>query len=374
VAEQEDWRGHGGEPRPLRGLSRDDIVATAIAIADAEGTAAVSMRRIARDLHVGAMSLYWYIESKDELHQLMLEGVQGEIEAPVPSGEWRADLSVYARNYRAALHRHPWAIDFLGVGPPSGPNDARNADRLLGSLSGLGLDAVTTMWALLTVGTYVMGAAMREIQEIRWHRAADGARAEMTEEEVAAARGKFERLIRGSGSYPHLAKIFDADIDPDAPQTRDVRFEFGLGCVLDGIAAQAGTLFPAEVHEDATEVLRVLLDANVLSGGRVLLKESQHVLLELARPFARDDLDQRRLLRLGVREDLVQCLLDLRAPVVDVMQVERQLHLPRLWVGLAVGPDRGDDLRGGLRGISLGEHRLDPLVRRRRLEGRQLAF
>jgi len=235
---KEARKGRGPEPRRLRGLSRDDIVATAIAIADAEGTAAVSMRRIARDLHVGAMSLYWYVESKDELHQLMLERLQGEIEAPEPSGDWRADLAAYARNYRAALHRHPWAIDFLGAGPPSGPNDARNADRLLGAFDGLGLDPMIAMWALLTAGTYVMGAALREIQEIRWHRAADEARAEMTEEEVAAARAQFARMIRGRGRYPHLAKIFDADIDPDAPETRDERFEFGLGCVLDGIAAR----------------------------------------------------------------------------------------------------------------------------------------
>ncbi len=235
---KEAWKERGREPRRLRGLSREDIVATAIAIADAEGTAAVSMRRIARDLHAGAMSLYWYVESKDELHQLMLEGVQGEIEAAEPSGDWRDDLAGYARNYRAALHRHPWAIDYLGVGPPSGPNDAGNADRLIGALDGLGLDAMTTMWALLTVGTYVMGAALREIQEIRWHRAADEARAEMTEEEAAAAYRKFEWMVRGSGRYPHITKILDAGIDPDAPQTRDARFEFGLGCVLDGIAAR----------------------------------------------------------------------------------------------------------------------------------------
>ena len=233
----ERWEQRGREPRRLRGLSREDIVATATGIADAEGTGAVSMRRIARDLHVGAMSLYWYVESKDELHQLMLEGLQGEIEAPEPSGDWRADLAAYARNYRAALHRHPWAIDFLGAGPPSGPNDARNVDRLIGALEGLGLDAMTTMWALLTVGTYVTGAALREIQEIRWHRTADEARAEMTEEEVAAAHQEVERMIRGSGRYPHLAQVLEAGIDPDAPETRDERFEFGLGCVLEGIAA-----------------------------------------------------------------------------------------------------------------------------------------
>src|ERR1700722_12544476 len=84
--QKEQLQQRGREPRRLRQLSRADIVETAVAIADAEGTDAVSMRRIARDMRVGAMSLYWYVGSKDELHQYMLEAVQGEIEAAPPSG------------------------------------------------------------------------------------------------------------------------------------------------------------------------------------------------------------------------------------------------------------------------------------------------
>ena len=130
------------------------------------------MRRIAKDLQVGVMSLYWYIESKEDLHQLMLETVQAEIEAADPSGDWRADLTVYARSTRAAMHRHPWAMDYIGAGPPSGPNVARNGDLLIAALDGLGLDIMTTIWILMTVNTYVTGAALREIQEVRWERAA----------------------------------------------------------------------------------------------------------------------------------------------------------------------------------------------------------
>jgi len=234
-------RAHGGRPAPrARTLSRADILQAAVAVADAEGTEAVSMRRIARDMRVGVMSLYWHIESKDELHRLMLELVQGEIEAPEPSGDWRADLATYARNSRAALHRHPWAIDFLGAGPPTGPNDARNADRMIGSLEVVGLDMLGTMWALMTLGTYVLGATLRDIQEARWHEAAEEAKEQMTEEEAEAAFQEFAEQILKSGRYPHIARIFDADVDPDAPESRDERFEFGLSCVLDGIAARAG--------------------------------------------------------------------------------------------------------------------------------------
>jgi AcrR family transcriptional regulator len=276
-------REHGGRAARARGLSRADIVDIAVAIADAEGTEAVSMRRIAKDLQVGVMSLYWHIESKEDLHQLMLDTVQAE--TVDPSGDWRADLAVYARNIRAAVHRHPWAIDYIASGPPSGPNDARNADRLIAALDGLGLDVMTTMWILMTLGTYVMGAALREIQEIRWHRAAAETMAEMTEAEIAGAYDEFDRRIRGSGRYPHLAKILDAGIDPDAPETRDERFEFGLSCVLDGIAARIkglsrvprrlpaevdealapAWLIPVEVDLDGAEVLGGLLYPHVLS-------------------------------------------------------------------------------------------------------------
>jgi len=232
---KQDGRQPGGR---ARGLSRADIVDCAVAIADAEGTAAVSMRRIAKDLQVGVMSLYWHVESKEELHQFMLETVQAEIEAQVPSGDWRADLAAYARNTRAAMHRHPWAIDYIGAGPPSGPQDARNADRLIGALDGLGLDVMTTIWVLMTLSTYVMGATLREIQEVRWHRAAEETMSGMPEGDIAEALAEFDRRVRGSGRYPYLAKVLDMGIDPDAPETRDERFEFGLSCVLDGIAAR----------------------------------------------------------------------------------------------------------------------------------------
>lgn len=228
-------REHGGQPpRRVRGLSRADIVDTAITIADTEGTDAVSMRRIAREMRAGAMSLYWHVSSKEELHQLMLQRVQAESEAPVPSGDWRADLRTYAGNARAALLRHSWAIDFIGSGPPSGPNDARNMERLIAAFDGLGLDFATVIYLIMTVGTYVLGAALREVQEIRWQEAAAG----LPEAEVAELLGEFERRIRQSGRYPHMIRIMDTDFDPDSPATRDYRFEFGLDCVLDGIAAR----------------------------------------------------------------------------------------------------------------------------------------
>jgi len=240
LAEHYDrFREHGRRPPgQVRGLSQADIVAAAVAVADAEGADAVSMRRLAREMRVGAMSLYWYVSSKEELLQLMLERVQADAEAPEPTGDWRADLRTYARNSRAALLRHSWAIDFLGHGPPSGPNDARNLERLLAALDGLGLDMAGVMYVALTVGTFVLGAALREVQETRWHRSTAPTTAGWTEADYDELYAEVDRRVRQSGRYPHLVRLLDADVDPDAPETRDERFEFGLDCVLDGIAAR----------------------------------------------------------------------------------------------------------------------------------------
>src|SRR5262249_59838498 len=130
VSRRIEHRGHA--PRQVRGLSLPDIVDTAIAVADAEGTEAVSMRRIAREMRVGAMSLYWYVGSKEELHQLMLEKVQAEAEAPEPSGNWRGGPRRIALHTPAARAPHPPGTDLPGGGPPPGPDDTRQPRRWIG--------------------------------------------------------------------------------------------------------------------------------------------------------------------------------------------------------------------------------------------------
>jgi AcrR family transcriptional regulator len=233
------YRERGAQPpRRDRGLTRDEIVATAIAIADAEGVAAISMRRIARELNAGVMSLYWHVASKEELEDMMLESIEAEIQVPEPSGDWRADMGTFARNTRALLLRHQWAMEFRGFRPPSGPEDAQNAERMFAALDGLGLDTTTVVWMAMTVGTYVVGAVFREIQEMRFQREVEQAMASMTPDEIAAAQQEFAKRILGSGRYPFMARFLEEDIDPDSPDTRDARFEFGLDCLLDGIAAR----------------------------------------------------------------------------------------------------------------------------------------
>jgi AcrR family transcriptional regulator len=223
-----------GRNRLAPALSRAEIVDGALAIADAEGSDAVSMRRIAQVLRAGTMSLYWHVANKDQLLDLMIDALIGEIEVPEPSGDWRADLRTQARNERVTLLHHLWVMDFLGGRPPLGPNTLLHLDRSLALLDDLGLDVATAMNILGTAQTYVLGSVLREMRE---------ARAERDQEQIDPAewqpkRAAWRNRLEDDGRFTRVVRFLDEGIDPDAAETRDERFEFGLDCVIDGIAAK----------------------------------------------------------------------------------------------------------------------------------------
>ncbi len=235
-------------PGRVRALSRDEIVRTAVEIADSEGPDAISMRRIARELSAGAMSLYWHVGSKQELLDLMLDAVQGEMAIPARSGDLRADLRAMALAQRESLYRHRWVMPFMGGRPPLGPKALRNVEQALALFAPRQLDGVTTMTVLMSVLTYVMGAVLREQQEERNQQDQDRTqeRYGLTAEEMHKIFGEYIQRVRESGRYPNLTAMMDEGVDPDAVETQDERFEFGLDCLLDGIMARLGTAAPAE--------------------------------------------------------------------------------------------------------------------------------
>jgi AcrR family transcriptional regulator len=229
-------------PGRVRTLSRDEIVRTAIKIADAEGPDAISMRRIARELNAGAMSLYWHVASKEELLDLMLDTIQGEMTATEATGDVRADLRTLALSQRATLYRHRWVMPFLGGRPPLGPKALRNVEGALGIFAGCEVAGATPMTVLTSVVTYVMGAVLREQQEQRSEQDQDRIqqRLGLSEQEMHQVVGEYIDRVKESGRYPNLTAMMNEGVDPDALDTQDERFEFGLDCLLDGIMARLG--------------------------------------------------------------------------------------------------------------------------------------
>ena len=231
-------RDHGKRPPGrTRSLSRDEIVRTAVAVADAEGQHSISMRRIARELDAGTMSLYWYVSSKEELLDLMLDAIYGELTETEITGDLRADLRAMAVTQRTMLRRHSWVMPFMAGRPPMGPKSLRNIERSLGIFAAAGVTGQTAMTALMSVVTYVLGAVGREQQEDRSQqdekRAQD--RLELSEEEMHQVYWEFLQRVMASGRYPNFTEMIKEGVDPDALETQDERFEFGLDCLLDGI-------------------------------------------------------------------------------------------------------------------------------------------
>jgi AcrR family transcriptional regulator len=223
--------GRGGTRRRGRpSLSRERIVSTAISIADAEGTGAISIRRIARDLDVGNMTIYWYVASRDELIALMIDAVEGEFEIPAPSGDWRGDVTTAARAIRAVLVRHGWMASFVGFRRSVGPNELAHLENALATLTEppLELDLAAALRILMAIETYVLGFALRDQQELGVERAG-GSRLGV-DDMTGTVVGYIERL-EATGHHPNLTRMFREGI----ALSREERFEYGLARLLDGI-------------------------------------------------------------------------------------------------------------------------------------------
>jgi AcrR family transcriptional regulator len=216
---------------PVPALSRERIVHAAIRIADAEGMQAISMRRIAADLGSGAMSLYRHVFSKQDLLDLMLDQAFGEIELPErPSGEWRADLQRVACETRAVLRRHTWLAALLSTRPPLGPNYIRYFEFALASVACLGPSMLEATRVFGLVYVYTLGFVSYEVAEEQNVRQVG-----LTETEKHVLAAPYVEQLVASGQYPHFARFFEEVTG--ARQAED-GFEWGLGCLLDGLAAR----------------------------------------------------------------------------------------------------------------------------------------
>jgi AcrR family transcriptional regulator len=227
----------GRRPR----FSRDQIAAAALAIADTEGFEAVSMRKIAAALGAGTMSLYRYIATKADVMTLLDDALLGE--ALVPEGEmpddWRDALMLVARQTRATLVRHPWAVHALYApgrvqNEQAGPNGLRHFEQSLAALDGAPLDAHAKADLLATLDDYVIGHALQAGQLITRFRDSRATPASAIEEFVAPQLA--------SGDYPRVRDLLTGPaarslIDPDRLEER---FERGLRLLVDGFAASPG--------------------------------------------------------------------------------------------------------------------------------------
>ncbi|VTR77697.1 TetR/AcrR family transcriptional regulator C-terminal domain-containing protein [Cellulomonas hominis] len=233
------WRDHEPAPRgrgAAAGLSVDRVVGAAVEVADAEGIGALSIRRVATALGVGAMSLYTYVPGKGELLDLMVDAVLGELPGLVGElapGDWRARLEAVARGSWALYERHPWLLH-VGASsrPPLGPNVMAKYELELRAVDGAGLGEVDMDAVVTLVNGFVAGAARGVVEQ-----AQAGAASGTTELEWWRATEPFVTRVFDPQKYPTVARV-----GPVAGQAQQAAydprraFEFGLERLLDGIA------------------------------------------------------------------------------------------------------------------------------------------
>ncbi|AWS43830.1 GntR family transcriptional regulator [Streptosporangium sp. 'caverna'] len=213
---------------PRQALSRRQTLRTAIAIADAEGLDAVSMRRIAAEFGVGPMSLYRHVSSKDELVTQMTDEVFGEPELPVPGPDgWRARLELISRLQWELCRRHPWlprAVSFTR--PLLVPNMMAHTEWTLRALDGLGLPMTTRIREALTLHALVLTVALSMADEVE----AEQETGVTLDRWWLTQRKRADELLR-SGRFPLLATVTGEEVSDV-----DGLFEYSLARHLDGFA------------------------------------------------------------------------------------------------------------------------------------------
>ena len=192
-------------------LSRETIAVTALEIADKEGFEAVSMRRVAQELNVGTMSLYYYVKTKDDLVAVMDDALLGEALLPILPKAWKPAMMAIARSTHALFLRHPWALVSMLSAPP-GLNAMRHMEQCLEALAETRMTDREKIALLATVDDFVFGHALREAAQ------------------DMAIDTSFAAAQLATGAFPRLAKVFAKG----RIKISNDRFEQGLQALLNG--------------------------------------------------------------------------------------------------------------------------------------------
>ena len=197
--------------RQNKNLSREIIAGAALKIADKESFEAVSMRRVAQELNVGTMSLYYYVKTKDDLVAIMDDALLGEALLPTLPKGWKPAMMAIARSTHALFLRHPWALVSMLSAPP-GLNAMRHMEQCLEALAETRMTDREKIVLLATVDDFVFGHALREAAK------------------DAAIDTSFAAAQLATGAFPRLAKVFAKG----RIKISNDRFEQGLQALLNG--------------------------------------------------------------------------------------------------------------------------------------------
>jgi AcrR family transcriptional regulator len=209
-------------------LSKDRVMSAAIKLADKGGIGSLSMRKLAQDLAVEAMSLYNHVQNKEDILNGMVDVVFSEIDMPSSGGDWSAAMRRRAISARQALLRHPWAIGLMESRVQPGPATLRHHDAVLRSLRSAGFSVEMAAHAYSLLDSYIYGFTLNEL-----------ALPFESSNKVAEVAGNIMREF-AAGQYPYLAEMAVEHAMKPGYNYGD-EFEFGLNLILDGLQRAQGS-------------------------------------------------------------------------------------------------------------------------------------
>jgi AcrR family transcriptional regulator len=208
--------------RPRAGLSKDRVLRAAIKLADKSGIESLSMRKLAQELAVEAMSLYNHVRNKDDILNGMVDVVFSEIDMPSAAANWSMAMRQRAISARQALLRHPWAIGLMESRVQPGPATLRHHDAVLRSLRTAGFSVEMAAHAYSVLDSYIYGFTLNELT-LPFE----------SSDKVAEVAGNIMREF-AAGEYPYLAEMAVEHAMKPGYNYGD-EFEFGLDLIIDGL-------------------------------------------------------------------------------------------------------------------------------------------
>jgi AcrR family transcriptional regulator len=224
---QQLWGHDTGRRRgPKPTLTLEEIGQAAVTVADREGLDAVSMKSMAAHLGVSTMSLYRYLDSKEELLSLMLHVAYGRPDL-APAGDWRTGIERWASAFEARLIEHPWIVSVPLLEPPLEPNVLHWTEAGAAALSSTGLPVHEQLSALLVIDGFVRSHVSLSLQLGAVGVASKPrARPETYPQRMA--------MLVDPETFPNLARPGGAESGQDFHTDQ---YTFGLTMILDGLEA-----------------------------------------------------------------------------------------------------------------------------------------
>ena len=198
------------------------MLRAAIALADERGVEELTMRKLAKELGVEAMSLYNHVANKDDLLDGMIDIVFGEIEPPRPAGTGRPSCASARVSTRAALRRHRWAVGEMEGRTDHGPANLRLHDAVLGCLRAAGFSVEMTVHAYSVQDAYIYGFALQQ----------SDMSSETPEDFAAEAQRQMVDYAAALADYPHLVEVVGGHV-AESGYDYEAEFLFGLDVILD---------------------------------------------------------------------------------------------------------------------------------------------